>query len=183
MKFIPTELPGVILVEPDVHSDHRGLFFEAFHAKKYSLGGIPFSFVQDNHIRSKQGTLRGLHVHKKMSQGKLVRVTRGEIFDVAVDVRRGSKTFKKWVGHVLSGENFLQMFIPPGFAHGFYVLSGEADVELKCTEFYDAANELAIRWNDPDIAIEWPGSGPLLSEKDARAPLLMNCMKELSLTI
>ena len=140
MKFIQTELPGVVIVEPDVFRDARGFFLETFHAARYRQGGIPYDFVQDNHSRSVRGTLRGLHAQRTRPQGKLVRAVRGEIFDVAVDIRPGSATFGKWVGGRLSEENFHQIFIPPGFAHGFCVLSELAEVEYKCTDFYDRAD-------------------------------------------
>jgi dTDP-4-dehydrorhamnose 3,5-epimerase len=172
VRFTSTELPGVILVEPVVHRDDRGFFLESFHQRRYSEGGIPGPFVQDNHSHSTRGTLRGLHAQLGRPQGKLVRAVAGEMFDVAVDIRSGSPCFGRWVGFVLSGENFLQLYIPPGFAHGFCVLSQRVDVEYKCTDFYDASSEIAIRWNDPEIGIRWPLSEPLLSAKDARAPLL-----------
>lgn len=172
MKFVETSLPGVLLVEPDIYRDSRGFFLETFHAGRYAEGGITIPFVQDNHSRSVRGTLRGLHAQRGHPQGKLVRVARGEMFDVAVDIRRGSPTFGKWIGATLSGENFRQIFVPPGFAHGFCVLSDEVDVEYKCTTFYDGGDELSIAWNDPAIGIEWPVREPLLSKKDASAPRL-----------
>lgn len=172
MRFLATDLPGVVLVEPDVHRDDRGFFLEVYHARKYADGGIEATFVQDNHSRSTRGTLRGLHGQRRSPQGKLVRVIDGEVFDVAVDVRRGSPTFGRWVGTVLSAENFRQLYVPVGFVHGFCVLSERADVQYKCTEFYEATDEFAVRWNDPAIGIEWPIREPLLSAKDAGAPLL-----------
>jgi dTDP-4-dehydrorhamnose 3,5-epimerase len=168
MKFIQTEVPGVILVEPDVFRDARGFFLETFHAKKYREGGIPYDFVQDNHSSSERGTLRGLHAQRRRPQGKLVRAVRGEIFDVAVDIRPGSQTFGKWVGATLSGENFRQIFVPPGFAHGFCVVSESAEVEYKCTDFYDKADEIGIAWNS--VGIDWPVKEPVLSPKDAALP-------------
>ena len=170
MKFLQTQLPGVLIVEPDVFRDSRGFFLETFHAARYREGGIPYGFVQDNHSRSVRRTLRGLHAQRKKPQGKLVRAARGEIFDVAVDVRPGSPTFGEWVGERLSEENFRQMFIPPGFAHGFCVLSDFADVEYKCTELYDRADEIGARWDT--AGIDWPLEDPLLSPKDAALPSL-----------
>jgi len=170
LKFLQTQLPGVLIVEPDVFRDSRGFFLETFHAARYREGGIPYGFVQDNHSRSVRRTLRGLHAQRKKPQGKLVRAARGEIFDVAVDVRPGSPTFGEWVGERLSEENFRQMFIPPGFAHGFCVLSDFADVEYKCTELYDRADEIGARWDT--AGIDWPLEDPLLSPKDAALPSL-----------
>ena len=172
MRFLPTELPDVILVEPEVYRDQRGFFLETYHARKFEVGGIPATFVQDNHSQSARGAIRGLHAQRQYPQGKLMRVFEGEIFDVAVDIRRGSPTFKQWVGIILSAENFRQLYIPPGFAHGFAVLTERAQIVYKCTDFYDAADEISLAWNDPDIGIEWPIDTPLLSEKDSVAPLL-----------
>ena len=172
MRFIETELPGVIIVEPDIYRDERGFFFETYHAKKYRSGGITATFVQDNHSRSTYGTLRGLHAQTVHPQGKLVRVIEGEIFDVAVDIRRGSATFGRWLGAKLSADNGWQYYIPPGFAHGFCVTSEFAQIEYKCTDFYDPAGEINLLWCDPDIAITWPIESPILSAKDAAAPTL-----------
>jgi dTDP-4-dehydrorhamnose 3,5-epimerase len=172
MRFTPTRLPGVILIEPDVHRDPRGFFLETYHEEKYRDGGIPLRFVQDNHSHSVKGTLRGLHAQVRRAQGKLVRAVDGQMFDVAVDIRRGSPHFAKWVGVHLSGDNFRQLYIPPGFAHGFCVLSAEVNVEYKCTDFYSREDEIGIAWNDPEIGIEWPLQEPIISEKDARAPHL-----------
>ena len=177
MNFHPTELPDVILIEPDVHRDRRGFFLESYHRRKYADGGLTPTFVQDNHSSSTRGTLRGLHGQRQ--QGKLVRVIAGEIFDVAVDVRRGSPTFARWVGAHLSAENFLQVYIPPGFVHGFCVLSEIAQVEYKVTEFYDAAGEFGILWNDVQLGINWPIEDPLLSDKDRAAPTLAEIMDQL----
>ena len=177
MKFLETELPGVLIVEPDVFRDARGFFLETFHASRYRDGGIPYDFVQDNHSKSIRGTLRGLHAQRRRPQGKLVRAAQGEIFDVAVDIRPSSATFGKWVGASLSGENFRQMFIPPGFAHGFCVLSGSAEVEYKCTDFYDRADEIGVRWDS--AGIEWPIQDPLLSPKDAALPTLLEIREAL----
>ena len=177
MKFLETDLPGVLIVEPDVFRDPRGFFLETFHAVRYRDGGIPYDFVQDNHSKSVRGTLRGLHAQRRRPQGKLVRAAQGEIFDVAVDIRPGSATFGKWVGACLSGESFRQMFIPPGFAHGFCVLSATAEVEYKCTDFYDRADEIGARWDS--VGIEWPIQDPLLSPKDAALPTLLELRKAL----
>jgi dTDP-4-dehydrorhamnose 3,5-epimerase len=170
LRFVPTALPDVLVVEPDVFRDARGFFLETFHDRKYREGGIPYAFVQDNHSRSVRGTLRGLHAQRTRPQGKLVRAVRGEIFDVAVDLRKGSPSFGKWASALLSEENFRQIFIPPGFAHGFCVLSEIADVEYKCTELYVREDDMGIRWDDPDLAIGWPFRAPLLSAKDAALP-------------
>jgi len=177
LKFHPTELSGVLLIEPDVFRDGRGFFLETFHARKYREGGIAFDFVQDNHSRSERGTLRGLHAQLRKPQGKLVRAVRGEIFDVAVDLRPGSKTFGRWTGATLSAENFRQIWVPPLFAHGFCVLSEAAEVEYKCTDFYDKADEIGIAWNDLEIGIAWPLREPLLSAKDAALPRLSEVRK------
>ena len=170
MKFLQTDLPGVVIVEPDVFRDARGFFLETFRGDRYHEGGIPGSFVQDNHSRSLRGTLRGLHAQRTRPQGKLVRVVRGEIFDVAVDIRPASPTFGKWLGDRLSEENFRQIFIPPGFAHGFCVLSEVAEVEYKCTEYYDRTDEIGARWDS--VGIDWPIQNPLLSPKDSALPTL-----------
>jgi dTDP-4-dehydrorhamnose 3,5-epimerase len=172
MRIVPTDLPGVVLVEPVVHRDSRGFFLETYNERRYRESGISATFVQDNHSRSGKGTVRGLHFQVGRMQGKLVRAVAGEMFDVAVDVRRGSPTFGRWIGARLSAENFRQIYIPPGFAHGFAVLSEVGEVEYKCTELYDAAAELAIAWNDPQIGIDWPVAEPLLSAKDKAAPRL-----------
>jgi len=172
MRILNTDLPGVLLIEPDVFRDPRGHFLETFHEQKYREAGIAHPFVQDNQSRSNRGTLRGLHAQLQRPQGKLIRALQGEIFDVAVDIRPGSPTFGKWTGAKLSGDDFRQMFIPPGFAHGFCVLSETADVAYKCTDFYDRADEIGLRWNDPTVGIAWPIRDPLLSEKDAALPTL-----------
>jgi dTDP-4-dehydrorhamnose 3,5-epimerase len=173
VKFLPTDLPGVVVVEPAVHRDPRGFFFESYHADRYKAHGIPAAFVQDNQSKSARGTLRGLHLQVgPHAQAKLVRAVVGEIYDVAVDVRRGSPTFGKWTGVVLSATNFKQCYVPPGFAHGFAVTSEIAEIEYKCSDFYDPAAEIGIAWNDPAIAIRWPIEQPLLSERDSRHPLL-----------
>lgn len=172
MKFQPTALPDVILVEPAVFRDDRGFFLETYHQKKYADGGIPDLFVQDNHSYSTRGTLRGLHAQLRQPQGKLVRAVQGEIFDVAVDIRPDSPTFGRWVGEILSGDNYRQLWVPPGFAHGFCVLSETAHVQYKCTDFYVRDDEIGIVWNDPGIGIDWPVAEPLLSPKDRDAPTL-----------
>jgi len=169
MKFTRTEIPDVILIEPDVFADERGFFVESWHKKKFAAEGLDEDFVQDNHSRSVKGTLRGLHYQIRQPQGKLVRVTVGEVFDVAVDIRRSSPTFGKWVGARLSAANFHMFWVPPGFAHGFYVLSDVAEFQYKCTDYYAPEHERSIIWDDPDIGIEWPlvdASEPLLSAKD-----------------
>jgi dTDP-4-dehydrorhamnose 3,5-epimerase len=172
VKFIETGLPGVIQVEPTVHRDDRGFLLEAYHADRYREGGIHSTFVQDNHSRSGRGILRGLHAQKDRPQDKLVRVLQGEIYDVAVDIRLESPTFGKWYGATLSAQNFHQLFIPVGFVHGFAVISSIAEVEYKCSDFYDPGGEFGVIWNDPEIGIDWPIENPLLSAKDAAAPRL-----------
>lgn len=174
MKIIDTSIPEIKIIEPKVFGDERGFFLETFQAKKYqTIIGENLNFVQDNHSRSSKGVLRGLHFQKTKPQGKLVRVVTGEVFDVAVDIRKGSPTFGKWEGVLLSGDNKRQFWVPPGFAHGFVVLSDTADFEYKCTDFYDPNDEGAIKWDDPDIAIDWPFDfEPSLSAKDELAGLL-----------
>lgn len=179
MKFRKTEIPGVILVEPDMHRDERGFFLESYHQRKYADGGIDRLFVQDNHSCSAKGTLRGLHMQLARPQGKLVRAIRGSVWDVAVDVRRGSPTFGRHVAVELSAESQLQLYLPPGLAHGFLVTSETAEFEYKCTDFYDPTSELAILWNDPELAIPWPILEPLLSAKDRDAPRLAEVMEQL----
>lgn len=179
-RFLETPLPGVLVVEPVVHRDPRGFFLETYHRSKYHGGGIDEIFVQDNHSRSTRGTLRGLHAQRTRPQGKLVRAVRGRIFDVAVDVRRASPTFAHWTGAELSEDNFRQLWIPPGYAHGFCVLSEVAEVEYKCTEIYVPEDEITIAWNDPRIGIEWPLDGePLLSERDRVAPSIEDWLDRL----
>lgn len=179
MTFHPTPLAGVVLVEPRVFGDSRGFFMETYRADRFKEGGIDLPFVQDNHSRSLGNTLRGLHYQIEHPQGKLVRVVAGEVFDVAVDLRKGSPTFARWHGERLSADNRLQMYIPPGFAHGFCVLSEAAEVIYKCTDTYAPQGERAIRWNDPELAIDWPVANPLLSAKDADAPTLAEMRDEL----
>ncbi len=173
MKFTSTALPEVIVIEPEVHRDERGFFLESYHRDKYRDGGISVDFVQDNHSRSARGTLRGLHAQlAPLAQSKLVRVVAGEIFDVAVDVRRGSPRFGRWVGVELNDRNFHQLYVPAGFAHGFCVLSEAAEVEYKCSAPYAPEHEIAIAWNDAGIGIEWPVEQPQLSKRDREAPPL-----------
>jgi dTDP-4-dehydrorhamnose 3,5-epimerase len=179
VKFTETDLPGVIVVDPDIHGDDRGFFLETYHAKKYAEGGVQASFVQDNHSRSEDGTLRGLHLQLEHPQGKLVRVVEGEVLDVVVDVRRGSPSFGRHVAVVVSAENFRQVWVPPRFAHGFLVTSPVAQFEYKCTEFYHPEDEVTIAWNDPELAIPWPVKKPSLSMKDANAPSLAELMDRL----
>jgi dTDP-4-dehydrorhamnose 3,5-epimerase len=172
MKVTETALPGVLVIEPRLFRDDRGFFLETFRSERYADAGITQPFVQDNFSRSIRGTLRGLHFQEPHGQGKLVQVLRGTVFDVAVDIRRGSPTFGKWVGLELSGEDIRQLWIPAGFAHGFCVLSDQADFLYKCTAPYVPEAERGIIWNDPQLAIEWPVDKPLISPKDAAAPRL-----------
>jgi len=174
VKIIDTPIPEVKLIEPVVHGDERGFFMETWNARTFAHVGLDIEFVQDNHSRSSRGVLRGLHYQLKQAQGKLVRVTVGSVFDVAVDMRRSSPTFGKWVGYVLSADNKRQLWIPPGFAHGFLTLTDNTEFLYKCTDFYAPAYDRCIAWNDPTIGIAWPleGMTPLLSAKDrAGVPL------------
>jgi dTDP-4-dehydrorhamnose 3,5-epimerase len=168
VRVIPTSLPGVLVIEPDVHRDGRGFFLETYHADRYRAHGIAGPFVQDNHSRSVARTLRGLHLQVRRPQGKLIRVTEGAVFDVAVDVRRGSPTFGRWVCVMLSADSFRQCYVPPGFAHGFCVVSPIAQLEYKCTDLYDPQSEIGIAWNDPALGIDWPVTDPILSPRDSR---------------
>ena len=172
MNVAPTALPGVVIVDPRVFEDRRGFFFESYHAERYARAGLPERFVQENHSRSIPGTLRGLHYQLRHPQGKLVRVLRGSIWDVAVDIRRGSPTFGRWVGVELSAGNKRQLYVPVGFAHGFCVPTEESEIEYKCTEFYVSEDERGIAWNDPALGIAWPITTPLLSDKDRAFPRL-----------
>lgn len=172
MKVVETKLPGVIIFEPDVYADARGYFQEIFQKERYQAHGIDLTFVQDNISRSKQHVLRGLHFQVEQPQGKLVFVSRGRVFDVAVDVRYGSPTFGEFIAVILDDENHRQVYIPPGFAHGFCVLSDEADFIYKCTDYYHHSSERGILWNDADIAIPWPVTNPILSTKDSQNALL-----------
>lgn len=172
MKFTPLEIPDVILIEPDVFGDARGYFQETYHAHKYAAAGIHGPFVQDNFSFSRRGVLRGMHYQLRNPQGKLVMVARGDVYDVAVDVRRSSPTFGRWVGCTLNDRNHHQMWVPPGFAHGFCVLSEEVEFLYKCTQVYDPTDERGIAWNDPDLAIPWPIINPTLAAKDLKLPRL-----------
>jgi dTDP-4-dehydrorhamnose 3,5-epimerase len=175
MKIIPTELPDVLLIEPQVFSDARGFFMETYHARKLAEQGFTAEFVQDNHSRSQQGTLRGLHYQVRHAQGKLVRVVNGEIYDVAVDVRRHSPTFGRWTSAILSADNKRQLWIPPGFAHGIYVLSEVVDLLYKVTDYYAPEWDRTLLWNDPQLNIAWPlvnDQPPILSAKDVQGKRL-----------
>ncbi|MCC4275244.1 dTDP-4-dehydrorhamnose 3,5-epimerase [Marinomonas communis] len=171
MNVINTKIPDVVIIEPKVFGDERGFFLETFQAERYlEEVGINLPFVQDNHSRSGKNVLRGLHFQKSKPQGKLVRVVRGEVFDVAVDIRKTSPTYGQWAGVLLSEDNKRQFWVPPGLAHGFVVLSEIADFEYKCTDYYDPSDEGSLVWNDPDVGIDWPeGIAPILSEKDQKA--------------
>jgi dTDP-4-dehydrorhamnose 3,5-epimerase len=172
MKVTPTTHPEVLLIEPVVFKDARGFFLESFHAEKFRAAGLPVSFVQDNHSRSSAGVLRGLHYQLRHPQGKLVQVVTGSVYDVAVDIRRESPRFGQWVGVELSAENHHQLYVPPGFAHGFCVLSATVDFLYKCTDVYTPGDEYGIAWDDPDLAIAWPAMEYLLSGKDRVLPRL-----------
>ena len=173
MKISHSKLKGCVIIEPRVFGDDRGFFLETFQALRYEQeAGIDLPFVQDNHSRSAKNVLRGLHFQKTKPQGKLVRVVRGEVYDVAVDIRKGSATFGEWESLILSEDNKKQFWMPPGFAHGFVVLSATADLEYKCTDYYDPSDEGSILWSDPDLNIPWPISNPVLSTKDERAKRL-----------
>jgi dTDP-4-dehydrorhamnose 3,5-epimerase len=175
MKISHSKLNGCVIIEPSVFGDERGFFLETFQAVRYEQeAGIDLPFVQDNHSRSARGVLRGLHFQKTKPQGKLVRVVRGEVYDVAVDIRKGSATFGEWEGVILSEDNKNQFWVPPGFAHGFVVLSDTADFEYKCTDYYDPSDEGSILWSDPDLNIPWPIANPVLSTKDESAKQLVD---------
>jgi dTDP-4-dehydrorhamnose 3,5-epimerase len=174
LKVTRTKLPGVLLIEPDLHLDERGFFVETFQAQRYlDAAGIARSFVQDNFARSRRGVLRGLHFQREQPQGRLVRVSRGEVFDVAADIDPRSSTFRQWVGTVLSDKEHRQVWIPPNYAHGYLVLSDIADFEYKCTEYYHPQSEGGVIWKDPDLAIEWPLDNPTLSPRDRALPTLV----------
>jgi dTDP-4-dehydrorhamnose 3,5-epimerase len=179
MKVTETDLQGAVIIEPDVFGDKRGFFKETYHQDRYRIeAGIEESFVQDNYSRSTAGVLRGLHFQKTKPQGKLVSVSQGAVFDVAVDIDPDSATFKQWVGVHLSGENHIQFYVPPGYAHGFLVLSEIADFQYKCTELYNPDDEGGIHWDDKEIAIQWPTSDQLLvSQKDAALPTLSDYLE------
>ena len=174
MKITKTAIPEVLIFEPTVHGDSRGYFMETFRLNDFVDAGDSLNFVQDNQSKSSQGTLRGLHYQLNFPQGKLVRVLSGEVFDVAVDIRKNSPTFGQWVGELLSAENHKQLWVPPGFAHGFYVTSDSAELSYKCTEYYHPEDDHSLLWNDLSIAIEWPlvSDSPLLSDKDKNAKTL-----------
>lgn len=172
MEVIRTEIPDVLLIKPAVYRDERGYFFESFHTKRYREAGIPFDFVQDNESKSQKNVLRGLHLQKPPhTQGKLIRVIKGSVFDVVVDVRKNSPYYGKWVSTILTEDNKFMFWVPPGFAHGFLTLSDETIFYYKCTEFYNKESEMSIRWNDPVLAIDWGTDAPVLSDKDREAPL------------
>ncbi|MBE5215463.1 dTDP-4-dehydrorhamnose 3,5-epimerase [Pectobacterium sp. A535-S3-A17] len=178
MQVIDTAIYGAKIIQPKVFGDARGFFLETFEKRRYQeMLDIDVDFVQDNHSRSSKGVLRGLHFQKTKPQGKLVRVVRGEVFDVAVDIRQGSPSYGEWCGVTLSEENKTQFWLPPGLAHGFVVLSDTADFEYKCTDYYDPSNEGCLLWNDPDVGIEWPIADPLLSEKDKLGKLFKDLAK------
>ncbi len=174
MRRTDAPLPGVVLLQPEVHGDERGFFLECYNARTLAGLGIEVGFVQDNHSRSLRGVLRGLHFQLRRPQVKLIRVTRGAVWDVAVDLRLGSPTFGRWWGVELSADNFLQVLIPAGFGHGFCVLTEVAEVQYKCSDYYDPADERGVRWDDPRLGIAWPlgGKAPLLSARDAALPTL-----------
>jgi len=175
VNVIKTSLNDCVIIEPKVFGDERGFFLETFHTSRYDdLVEISMPFVQDNHSRSSKDVLRGLHFQKTKPQGKLVRVVRGEVYDVAVDIRKDSSTFGLWEGVILSEENKKQFWVPPGFAHGFVVLSDVADFEYKCTDYYEPSDEGSILWSDPDLGIKWPVSNPILSDKDKNADKLVD---------
>ena len=175
MNVVKTKLHDCLIIEPKVFGDKRGFFLETFQAERYAeLVGITSPFVQDNHSRSSKAVLRGLHYQKTKPQGKLVRVVSGEVYDVAVDIRQGSPTFGQWEGVILSETNKKQFWVPPGFAHGFLVISDTADFEYKCTDYYDPSDEGSVLWNDPDLGISWPTATPILSNKDASANRLVD---------
>ena len=181
MNVIETRLPGVVIIEPKVFGDERGFFLESFQKERYAdLAGITLDFVQDNHSRSSQGVLRGLHFQINRPQGKLVRVVSGEVYDVAVDINPESPTYGQYEGVLLSDKNHRQFWVPPGYAHGFVVVSEVADFEYKCTDFYDPNDEGALIWNDPDVNIDWPVDNPQLSAKDSTAPTLAELKEQLT---
>jgi dTDP-4-dehydrorhamnose 3,5-epimerase len=173
VKVTPTGIPGVLLLEPAVFHDPRGYFLETFHRRRFREAGLPGEFVQDNHSYSAaRGILRGMHAQLRRPQGKLVRAVLGEVYDVVVDLRPDSPAFGRWLAEVLSGDNFRQLYAPPGCAHGFYVLSDSAHVEYKCTDLYDRADEIGLAWDDPQVGIRWPAGAPLLNDRDRAWPRL-----------
>ena len=168
MEFIQLSIPDIILIKPTIFEDHRGFFMESYHIDKFNSGGIKCNFVQDNHVLSVYNTLRGLHFQVKYPQAKLLRCLKGKVFDVAVDIRQDSPSYGQWVGEELSEDNKYQLFIPEGFAHGYYVMSETAEIVYKCSKHYHPEDEQGIRWNDSDIAIEWPTTDPILSDRDSK---------------
>ena len=182
MKIVETALLGVMRIEPQVFGDNRGMFFETWQAKRYQKADIPGPFVQANFSTSQQSVVRGLHYQLKYPQGKLVWVTKGEVFDVVVDIRLGSSTFGQWIGELLSDKNHWQLYIPPGFAHGYGVISKTADVQYFCTDFYAPDDEYGIQWDDETLNISWPISTPIVSEKDRAWPCL-NAVSETNLPL
>lgn len=181
MKIIETKIKDLLIIEPKVFGDDRGFFYETFQAERYKKAGIKDSFVQDNRSRSTKGVLRGLHFQKSKPQGKLVSVTSGEVFDVAVDLRPNSETFGLYESIVLTGQNKLQFYVPPGFAHGFCVLSDTADFQYKCTDYYDPTDESGLLWSDPDLNIDWPTKTPILSNKDSMQPQFSQIVEHLKM--
>jgi dTDP-4-dehydrorhamnose 3,5-epimerase len=178
MNVIPTSLAGVLILEPKVYGDERGFFLESYQRQRYAEAlGTDAEFVQDNHSRSKRRVLRGLHLQRQRPQGKLVQVVTGHVWDVAVDINPASSTFKQWVGVDLTAENHRQLYIPPGYAHGICVLSEVADLEYKCTEYYRPEDEVGLLWNDPELAIDWPLTNPILSPRDASNPALEDYLR------
>ena len=175
MKVTPTSHPDVLLIEPDVFEDPRGFFMETYHVEKYAAAGLPTEYLQDNHSHSVRGVLRGLHYQLQHPQGKLVRTVNGEVLDVAVDIRKGSPYFGQWVSVMLSADNRRQLYVPPGFAHGYCTLSERADFLYKCTDIYTPSDEYGIAWDDPALAIDWPDVDVLLSDKDKLYPVLSEC--------
>ena len=166
MEFEQLSIPEVILIKPTIFADQRGYFMESYHIDKFHSGGVKCKFVQDNHVKSVKNTLRGLHFQVQYAQAKLLRCLQGKVFDVAVDIRKKSQYYGKWVGEILSEVNKYELFIPKGFAHGYYVMSETAEIAYKCSDIYHAEDEKGIIWNDPEIGIDWPGLNPILSEKD-----------------
>ena len=178
MRFIPCDIPGPVIIEPKVFGDERGFFLESWNRAAFAEAGLDLTFVQDNHSRSSRGVLRGLHYQEPNSQGKLVRVANGSVFDVAVDIRRSSATFGRWIGVELSAANQRMLWVPPGFAHGFLTLEDKTDFMYKCTDFYQPTAQHCLRWDDPGLAIDWPLEGltPELSAKDKVGKLLADCV-------
>jgi dTDP-4-dehydrorhamnose 3,5-epimerase len=181
MKIEKTDLPGVLVLTPKVFGDERGFFLESFNKREFQQAGIEQEFVQDNHSKSTQGVVRGLHYQKKFPQGKLIRVIQGEVLDVIVDIRRGSPTFSRWISILLSAENKKQVWIPGGLAHGFAVISETAELCYKATDYYHPEDEAGIRWNDLQLNINWQVKNPLLSEKDRQLPFLDEAEEDLPL--